>query len=72
MKPFSERLKMARAIAGITSQKELSELSGISRYAIRQMEAGKRHPSSGELLKIADVCELQSEFFTREIDVKLR
>lgn len=68
---FAERLKQARRGAGITSQAKLAELSGLTLYAIRQLEAGKRNPSSGETLKLADACGVMPEYFTREIEVEI-
>jgi len=65
---FAERLKLARKIRGITSQKKLSEFSRLSLWTIRQMEAGKRNPSSGELLKLADALGVKHEFFLRMED----
>lgn len=52
MDTIGERIRASREKAGLT-QKELSNLSGVSLPSIRAYEQGKRAPKSGTLWKIS-------------------
>lgn len=60
---FAERLVWFRAGKGMT-QRELSELSGVSLPQITRYETGKSTPRLGAVLKIAAALELDPSVFT--------
>lgn len=67
---ISDRLRKARIIAGIT-QKELAEKLGLPPRRISEFETGNVTPSSCQLLSIAKVCKVRTEYFFRDDNVTL-
>jgi len=53
LKLFSERLKELREKRGI-SQQRLSELAGLNRNYVSDVERGRRNPCLGNIVKIAE------------------
>lgn len=67
---FGERLKRARASAGL-SQKALGEKAGVSAMAISKLENGKNNPTSKTLIALARALDTRIEFFLRPTTVTL-
>jgi Zn-dependent peptidase ImmA (M78 family) len=67
---IGERLKLARRAAGL-SLRELAASAGISAQAISKYERGLDTPSSGVLLRLAEVLGVKIEYFFRRNKVNL-
>ena len=59
-KKIGARIKEARLVAGLT-QKEVSELVGVSPHAVWSWEAGKMVPTPDHLLELAYHCETSTD-----------
>lgn len=59
--PFPQRLKEARDLRGL-SQAELAQRSGLQPSAVSHFETGSRKPSFDNLLLLADVLEVTTDF----------
>jgi transcriptional regulator with XRE-family HTH domain len=57
---FALTLKNAREAKGLT-QAELGELSGLSQTWISHYESGRRLPSLGKLVKLADALDASTD-----------
>lgn len=57
MSKFSENLKAARKVAGLT-RKDLAEAVGLTQVTIRNYETGKREPQASSLVNIAKALNL--------------
>ena len=67
---IADRLRKARLMAGLT-QKSLADATQIPLSWIRGFENGNVIPSSRQLLTIARMCGLSTEYLFREDTVKL-
>ena len=67
---IGERIKQARKASGL-SLRALAVQAGISAMAISKYENGKSTPSSGVLLSLAQALGVRTEYFFRQISVKL-
>jgi Zn-dependent peptidase ImmA (M78 family)/DNA-binding XRE family transcriptional regulator len=67
---LAERLKRARAASGL-SLRGLADQVGISHNAVKKYEDGINTPSSDQLLKIARVLGVRTEYFFRQTKVLL-
>jgi len=68
---FSDRLKSARDLRGL-SQAELAQKAGLQPSAISHFETGGRKPSFDNLLLLADVLQVTTDFLlgrTESVDV---
>ena len=68
---FSDRIHQARLMADMTLA-ELGRQLGVSHTTVQKYEKGLLVPSSSQLLKIARVCHLRTEYFFRESSVDLK
>ena len=68
---FTQRLQRARKAAGLSMSK-LAEEVGVSANAIKKYEHGINMPSSDNLLKMANVLNVRTEYFFRPVEVKLQ
>ncbi|MGA7836408.1 MAG: XRE family transcriptional regulator [Ignavibacteriaceae bacterium] len=68
---FSERLKSARKMAGLSLEELANKIGGITRQALNNYEKGKRKPDSESLIKIANALGLRPEYFLRKDIVKV-
>lgn len=57
LKLFSERLKELREKRGV-SQQRLSELAGLNRNYVSDVERGRRNPCLGNIVKIAEALDV--------------
>ena len=55
------RIRQARTKVGLT-QKEVSELLGVSAHAVWCWEAGKNKPSGEHLVELASRCEVSTDW----------
>lgn len=67
---YPERLKRAREAAGL-SLRALAEQVGVSHAAIKKYEDGVNTPDSSQLLKLAKVLGVRSEYFFRPFNIQL-
>ena len=67
---YPERLKRAREAAGL-SLRALAEQVGVSHAAIKKYEDGTNTPDSSQLIKLAKVLKVRSEYFFRPFSVQL-
>lgn len=67
---IGERIRRARRAAGL-SMRELADRVGISHQAIFKYERGQDVPSSGVLLRLADVLGVKIEYFFRTRTAKI-
>ena len=65
MKPFSEKVKMHRAMLGL-SQRELAEKSGLSLRTITGYESGIRFPHAAQLYKLARALEVSIDYLKND------
>lgn len=61
---IGERIRMARLAAGLTLM-AMGERLGLSHTAIQKFEKGVLTPSSDQILRLAQACQVRSEFFFR-------
>lgn len=73
MSLFSERLKSARVMAGLTLQ-ELSEaMDGyVSKQAIQKYEAGENTPGEDVIFRLCTALNVRPDFFKRERKVEIK
>lgn len=64
MGDLKERLKIARERAGL-SQGQVAKLLGVHRPTISQIEAGKRSVKADELVRFAEVYDVEVDWLTR-------
>jgi transcriptional regulator with XRE-family HTH domain len=57
LKLFSERLKELREKRGV-SQQRLSELAGLNRNYVSDVERGRRNPCLGNIVKLAEALDV--------------
>jgi len=63
LKLFSERVKELREKRGV-SQQRLSELAGLNRNYVSDVERGRRNPCLGNIVKLAEALDVApSELF---------
>ena len=67
---IGERIQQARKASGF-SMRDLAEKAGISAMAISKYENNKSTPSSGVLLALAKALGVRTEYFFRQVSVKL-
>lgn len=67
---FAERLKRARKASGLSMQ-ALGREVGLSANAIKKYEHDEAMPSSGNLLKLASVLGVRTEYFFRPTQIAL-
>lgn len=65
---FGQVLKELRKEKGL-SQEELAHESGLDRTFISLLERGKRQPSLGTIISIANVLELTASEFIKNIEM---
>ena len=74
-KSIGARIKEARLKAGLT-QRQVSELAGVSPHAVWSWEAGKMKPTPEHLLELAYQCETSTDWLLGrdvvEADVSFR
>ena len=63
------RIREARTKVGLT-QKEVSELLGVSAHAVWCWEAGKNKPSGEHLLELASRCEVSTDWLLGRVVVE--
>lgn len=69
---FGERLKQARAMAGLSLRGLSDALDGAVSYnALSKYEKGEMMPSSGVLIELARVLKRNQDFFFMPVDVQL-
>jgi len=68
---FGQVLKELRKEKGL-SQEELAHESGLDRTFISLLERGKRQPSLGTIISIANVLELTASTFVQKVEVVLK
>jgi len=72
--PMEFRIKEARENAGY-SQKELAEIIGVAPNTFHGYESGKHDPKSDLLVKIANACNVSTDFLlgaTKELQEKTK
>ena len=57
LKLFSERVKELREKRGV-SQQRLSELAGLNRNYVSDVERGRRNPCLGNIVKLAEALDV--------------
>lgn len=67
---IGERLKRARAAAGLSMQR-LGTQVGVSANMIKKYEHNESMPSSPVLIKLGKALNVRSEYFFRPTDIKL-
>jgi len=67
---FAQRVKRARAAAGLSMQ-ELASQIGISANMIKKYEHGSSMPSSSTLIRLAKALGVKSEYFFRPTTIEL-
>ena len=67
---IGERIKRARKAAGF-NQRELAKLAHISAMAVSKYERDENTPSSGVLMALAKALGVRTEYFFRQVEVKL-
>lgn len=67
---IGERIKTARSMAEL-SQRKLAKAMGVSAMAISRYERGLDIPSSGVLIRLAQVLDVKVEYFLRPVSVTL-
>jgi len=65
MKRFGEKLRALRKQNGLT-QKQVSDMLGVSRVYIVQMEKGQKIPNIAMLVKICDTFDIASDKLIRD------
>jgi transcriptional regulator with XRE-family HTH domain len=60
---LAEKIKEAMMLAGIKSERELAELSGVSYGTVHNYIMGRREPSFFKLMKIAKACGKEINYF---------
>lgn len=65
---FGQVLKELRKEKGL-SQEELAHESGLDRTFISLLERGKRQPSLGTIISIANVLELTASNFVKKVEM---
>jgi len=60
---LAEKIKEAMRLAGISSEKRLAELSGVSYGTIHNYIQSRREPSFYKIMKIAKACGQDITFF---------
>ncbi len=65
MKRFGEKLRTLRKQNGLT-QKQVSDMLGVSRVYIVQMEKGQKIPNIVMLVKICDTFDIPSDKLIRD------
>ncbi|MBZ0199806.1 MAG: XRE family transcriptional regulator [Ignavibacteriaceae bacterium] len=69
---FSDRLKTARKMAGLSLPQLAIKLGDISKQSLSNYENGKRKPDSKILLKLAKALGVKPDFFFRENTVQMK
>lgn len=64
---FGQVLKELRKEKGL-SQEELAHESGLDRTFISLLERGKRQPSLGTIISIANILELSASNFVKKVE----
>ncbi len=67
---FAQRLKAARAKAGL-SQQALAEQLGITKQAVSKYENGQMLPDSPILIRLSEIFNLKPDYFFRPLTVSL-
>lgn len=66
--PFPQRLKEARDLRGL-SQADLAQKSGLQPSAVSHFETGGRKPSFDNLMLLADVLQVTTDYLLGRTDV---
>ncbi|MDP4117298.1 MAG: XRE family transcriptional regulator [Bacteroidota bacterium] len=69
---FSNRLKVARKMAGLSLEQLAERVGGITKQSLCNYENGTRKPDSTFLIKISNVLKVKPDFFFRENNVNLQ
>jgi transcriptional regulator with XRE-family HTH domain len=67
LKLFSERVRELREKRGI-SQQRLSELAGLNRNYVSDVERGRRNPCLGNIVKLAEALDIAPGELFRAFD----
>lgn len=67
MSDYAQRIRAARAYAGLT-QDELAEQLGTAAQTVKRRESGAQAPKRGELLAIAAICDVPVRFMEHGFD----
>lgn len=67
---LGEKLKLAMRLAGISGERELSRLSGVSHGTIHHYTQNRREPSFFRLVKIARACKQGVNYFVDVDELK--
>lgn len=68
---LNERIRRARVLKGLSLQQVADELGDITKQALSKYEKGHDTPNSTRLIRLADVCGVEPEYFFRTDTVDL-
>jgi len=73
MIPVANRIKAARALAGITVEElaERIDREGLGLGPLKATEQGRRQPDTAELRTIAAACNLREDFFELRVETEV-